>query len=108
MSPSRLEVAIAIFAQVGDTLNYVITVMNASGPATAAVLVHDMPGVPRRRLVTCTPTGTGATCAGGAPATCSATRPSLPSGNAGVLLLGHRGGRAGHDREPRQRGMYRT
>lgn len=82
--PQVADVAVTLssnrhFAQVGDTLNYVITVTNASGPATAAVLVHDMlPGGLVDGSWTCTPAGT-ATCAGGTGDVLGDTA-TLPSG----------------------------
>ena len=53
------------FVQVGDTLNYVITVTNASGPATATATVGDvLPASLTAASWTCVPTG-AATCANG-------------------------------------------
>lgn len=66
----QADVAVSIgddreFVRVGDTLNYTITVSNASGPATATVTVGDaLPAQLSAGAWTCVPSGT-ATCANG-------------------------------------------
>ena len=82
--PQVADVAVTLahdhdYVRYGDTLNYVITVKNASGPATATVDVLDaLPEGLVDAAWTCTPTG-AATCAGGSGDTLGDTA-TLPTG----------------------------
>jgi uncharacterized repeat protein (TIGR01451 family) len=69
-TPAEADVSLTItdgrqFVQVGDTLNYVITVTNATGPGVATVTVGDaLPASLSGGTWICTPSG-AATCANG-------------------------------------------
>lgn len=86
----QADVAVTItdnrqFVQVGDTLNYVISVTNSTGPSAAMAAVSDtLPGQLGAASWTCVPSG-GATCAGGTGNTLSDTA-SLPVGGQAQYL----------------------
>ena len=87
---AQADVALTIaddreFVQVGETLNYVITVSNASGPQTATVAVSDiLPAELTDGSWTCVPTG-AATCANGTGDTLSDTA-TLPAGTGATYV----------------------
>jgi len=82
--PPTADVAVTLahnadYVQYGDTVNYVITVQNPPGSASATVEVLDMlPGGLINATWTCTPTG-AATCVGGSGDMLGDTA-SLPAG----------------------------
>jgi len=87
---AQADVALTItddreFVQIGETLNYVITVSNASGPQTATVMVSDiLPAELTDGAWTCVPTG-AATCADGTGDTLSDSA-SLPAGTSAIYV----------------------